>query len=239
MSEPMHDLAAAYALHALDDLERARFEHHVETCPECAEEVAQMAETAAALAATVAEEPPAAMRGRVLAAIESVPQEGAAPAPSIEEAPAVRRVVTPVWSWIAVAAVLAVAVLSWTALRSTDTVEDVLAAPDAVRSAAVATDDGAGRFASATVVHSAELGQAVLIVDGLAAVGDDRTYEAWVIDATSVSPAGLFVPDEDGAARIQIEGTVGPGVIVAVTEETAGGADTPQGAVLFTAEVDA
>lgn len=239
MSESMHDLAAAYALHALDDLEQARFEHHVATCPDCAEEVAQMAETAATLAATMAEEPPAAMRSRVLAAIESMPQEGAAPAPAIEEVPAARRAVSPAWSWIAVAAVLAVAVLSWTVLRSTDPVDAVLAAPDAVRTAAVATDDGAGRFASATVVHSTDLGQAVLIVDGLAAVGDDRTYEAWVIDATSVSPAGLFVPDEDGVARIEIEGVVSPGVTVAVTEEVAGGVDAPQGAVLFAAEVDA
>lgn len=236
MSEPMHDLAAAYALDALDDLERARFEHHVGTCGECAEEVAQMADTAAAWAATIAVAPPAAMRSRVLAAIDSVPQEGAAPLSVIEEVPTVRR---PVWSWVAVAAVLAVALLSWTALRSTDPVDAVLTAADAVRTAAVATDDGAGRFATATVVHSSDLGQAVLIVDGLTDVGDDRTYEAWVIDATSTSPAGLFVPDDDGTARIEIEGTVGPGVTVAVTEEAAGGVDTPQGAVLFAAEVDA
>ncbi len=197
-----------------------------------------MTGTAAALAMSLAEPPPEAMRARVLAAIESTPQEGAAPAAPEQPAGGGRRFPA-MWTAVAVAAVAAVAVLSFTVLRATDPVDDVLAAPDAVETAAVATEDGTGMFTTATVVHSAEQGESVLLVEGLAPVDEDRTYELWVIEGESVSPAGLFVPDDDGSVRTLIDGTVAPGAVVAVTEEPAGGMDAPTGAVLFAAEIEA
>ncbi|MCB0953113.1 MAG: zf-HC2 domain-containing protein, partial [Microthrixaceae bacterium] len=49
MSEDTHDLVAAYALDALDELERRRFEAHLDGCPSCLEELSGFSEVAGAL----------------------------------------------------------------------------------------------------------------------------------------------------------------------------------------------
>ena len=66
-----HALSGAYAVDALDDLERARFEAHLRGCPDCRIEVETFRETAAALAVDPIE-PPARLRAEVLAGIESI-----------------------------------------------------------------------------------------------------------------------------------------------------------------------
>ncbi|GAA4081541.1 anti-sigma factor [Nonomuraea soli] len=76
----IHTLSGAYALHALTGSEVTRFEQHTDGCDECAHEVRALRETAARLALAVAEPPPAALRGRVLAAVKHVRQ--AAPDPT-------------------------------------------------------------------------------------------------------------------------------------------------------------
>ena len=43
----VHALSGAYAVDALDDLERARFEEHLRRCPDCRSEVQTLQETAA------------------------------------------------------------------------------------------------------------------------------------------------------------------------------------------------
>src|SRR6266513_3083139 len=50
MSSDPHDLLAAYALDALDDDERERFERHLLDCEECSEQLALLREPVAALA---------------------------------------------------------------------------------------------------------------------------------------------------------------------------------------------
>src|SRR6476659_5380128 len=71
MSNDPHDLLAAYALDALDDDERERFERHLADCAECSEQLALLREPVAALAyAAEGPAPPEALRGRI---IESAP----------------------------------------------------------------------------------------------------------------------------------------------------------------------
>jgi anti-sigma factor RsiW len=43
-----HDLTAAYALHALDDVEREQFEQHLAQCERCREELGVLTESASA-----------------------------------------------------------------------------------------------------------------------------------------------------------------------------------------------
>ena len=50
----IHKLSGAYAVDAVDDLERARFERHLAACEDCRAEVAELREAAALLAETVA-----------------------------------------------------------------------------------------------------------------------------------------------------------------------------------------
>src|SRR5581483_8331611 len=63
----VHELTAAYALDALDDDDRARFEAHLPQCERCRSELAGLAETAGALAlAAPPAAPPEALRARIL-----------------------------------------------------------------------------------------------------------------------------------------------------------------------------
>ncbi|MCR8670742.1 hypothetical protein NWP09_06235, partial [Agrococcus sp. HG114] len=73
---PIDELAAAYALDALEPAERARFE--AEASPEALEEARRLAETATLLAADEVP-PPAGLRGSVLGAIAREPQLPATP----------------------------------------------------------------------------------------------------------------------------------------------------------------
>ena len=71
MSE-IHALSGAYAVDALDDIERAQFERHLAECAECRAEVDSLREAAALLAETTAATPSDALRDRVLADIATV-----------------------------------------------------------------------------------------------------------------------------------------------------------------------
>ena len=62
----IHHLGAAYALDALDVRERAAFEAHLATCGICRDDVREMRETAADLAALTSAAPPAGLRSSVL-----------------------------------------------------------------------------------------------------------------------------------------------------------------------------
>ena len=63
----LHDLTAAYALDALDGDEVEAYERHLSQCEECRAELAELNETAAALAfGAVAPAPPARLRTAIL-----------------------------------------------------------------------------------------------------------------------------------------------------------------------------
>ncbi|WP_143219751.1 zf-HC2 domain-containing protein [Actinomadura sp. CNU-125] len=49
MTHDPHDLAGAYALDALGEAERKRFERHLDECPACTEEVRGLRETTSRL----------------------------------------------------------------------------------------------------------------------------------------------------------------------------------------------
>ena len=80
--EDIHTLSGAYAIDAVDDVERARFERHLASCESCRTEVAELREVAAALADLTEVTPPPQLRGQVLDAIATVrPLPPAVPRP--------------------------------------------------------------------------------------------------------------------------------------------------------------
>ncbi|HEX3237298.1 MAG TPA: anti-sigma factor [Gaiellaceae bacterium] len=65
----LHDLTAAYALDALDPDEAEAYERHLSQCAECREQLAELNESAAALAfGAAAPAPPTRLRGSILEA---------------------------------------------------------------------------------------------------------------------------------------------------------------------------
>lgn len=108
----LHTLTGAYAVDALPDDERERFEDHLAVCGACEQEVRELQATAARLGAISVAAPPPSLRASVLAEIGSVRQERPAPSAEVEDELAVRRAV-PRWvaaSLGAAAALLLVAV---------------------------------------------------------------------------------------------------------------------------------
>ena len=68
----LHDLTAAYALDALDPDETAAYERHLGQCEQCREQLAELNETAGALAfGTVAPAPPPRLRAMILEAAQA------------------------------------------------------------------------------------------------------------------------------------------------------------------------
>jgi anti-sigma-K factor RskA len=72
MNDDIHSLVGAYAVDAVDDAERARFEEHLATCAECRAEVESLRGAAAHLAASADTAPPASLKASLLRDIRSV-----------------------------------------------------------------------------------------------------------------------------------------------------------------------
>lgn len=208
----IHELSAAYALDALSAEERQEFEEHLAHCAECQESVAAFHDTAASLAHGVeARQPPPELRARIL-----------------EEARGERENVIrlrPRWAFratsavAAVAAVAAIAVGIWAASLHNQLGDR----PEAFSL----------QGANGQLVVTPE-GDAALIVNDLAAAPSGKTYEAWVIEGETRTPAGTFT---GGGAQtaFALTHTVSEGSTVAVTLEPAGGSQSPTGDVLFSA----
>lgn len=240
MNQEMHDLAPAYALGSLDDQERLQFGAHLSDCPECRDQIAAMSEVSIELAWGVATDAPPHLRQAILAAINSVPQDTTEPVIPVTTEASRTRVRRRRWIPATIAAVVAVlALLGWSIFGTGGVLSEILDDPSAISTEAAATEAGVGVFASAQVVYSPKLDASVLVIDGLAPVAADRTYELWLVDDSGAVPAGLFKPDTDGRAMVLVEGDVRPGILLALTEEPTGGVDAPTGEVLLTAEIGA
>jgi Anti-sigma-K factor rskA/Putative zinc-finger len=239
MSADLHTLTGAYAADALSETERLAFERHLDACPACAQEVRELAETAARLGSVVAVPPPAALWERVRAEAAATrqlrPVVGPTPLSGRGRALAggrgARRRFPPL---LAAAAALLVAAISVTALNlglpgqgggsegPEDLVAAVLAAPDARR-----VDAKPGATGQATVVVSRQRGQAVFEASGLPEVPAARTYQLWVVDRSGPRPAGLVEAGGGGRVTRLLDGRVTGSEQVAMTVERRGGADRP------------
>lgn len=232
MDADLHTLTGAYAADALDDLERAAFERHLATCPDCREEVRGLRETVVRLADGVAAPMPARARERVLAQIAVTPQ-----VPRRVSASASRGGSRRPRTWLAAAAVvLAVAAGSGTVAwqqygelqRDAEQARFV-----AARVAEVVGDPRATRVTgplasggTATLVVSGS--NAVLLTSGVGGLPEDRNYQLWFVRPGSVTSAGLGPagPDAGGSWARVVDG-VRPGDTIALSVEPRGGSQQP------------
>jgi hypothetical protein len=70
--DDIHGLSGAYAVDAVDDVERARFKAHMAHCSQCRDEVASLRAAASELTSITIEAPPRSLRASVLRDISSV-----------------------------------------------------------------------------------------------------------------------------------------------------------------------
>lgn len=232
MATDIHALAGAYALDALDDLERAAFERHLASCESCRGEIDEFRETAARLADSTWSVPPPRLRTDVLAAIAQTRQVSAPPAIPRSRRSGWRR-----WAAaVAAAAVLATGVggtvygvqerrvrdarqLAAAAAQQSARVRQILAAPDLV----VRTGPmiGGGKV---TVASSELLRAGVVLMGADAAPAGGRVYQLWTIRQTAAS-AGVLAVGQTNAVQV-VEGLPGSAAI-GVTAEPPDGSPTP------------
>jgi anti-sigma-K factor RskA len=241
----LHALAGAYALDALDDAERDRFERHLRRCQACQNEVRGFAATAAALGRAAAAEPPAGLKERVLAATTVTRQ-----LPPVTATPRWRRAAAgsnaarrgtsrTFWTMpkiatgiaaVALAAVVALAVITIGTNNSLNkerarnqAIAAVLAAPDARIVSGPTTAGG-----TATVVASRLAGKIVFTSSGLRVLPSSQVYELWFLGPGKARAAGLVPPaGVTGSTAPVLASGLETKDNVGVTVEPAGGTTAP------------
>ncbi|MGH3362457.1 MAG: anti-sigma factor [Nocardioides sp.] len=219
----IHALSGAYAIDALDDIERAQFERHLAECAECRAEVASLRSTAGLLAETTATTPPPGLRERVLADIATV-----RPLPPAVGTPAPRRRfrLAPLAAAAALIAAVGTGVVvtqPWVDEPSESqlsAVDQVLRASDAERYTKAV--DGS----EATLVRSRSLNQAVLVTKNMEPPPEGKVYELWLDhEGVGMVPAGLMTGG--GEQQILLEGDPATATGAGITVEPAGGSEEP------------
>lgn len=236
MKQDLHALVGAYAVDALDDLERRRFEDHLAECETCARETRGLREAAAHLGTAVATPPPARLRDKVLADVARVRPLP----PMLANGHGRRRGSRTPWLFtVTVAACLMVAVamsaVAYLAQQRADEavaanreVVQVLAARDVQTSTGQVSTGGTG-----TVASSRSLGKAVVAMSGLGPLPESKTYELWFMGAGDPRPAGLL----RSAGEPLVVAGLGEATQIGLTVEPAGGSPRPTTQPIFTTPV--
>lgn len=253
----LRDLTGAYALGILTDDERLALESHLRDCPSCADEVRESIEATSALAFGVKQvDPPASLRGRVLAAATA----GYEPIP-LTTKPRASSSALPYW--LSAAAALAAVALGLYALNLRTKVQDLearlrvaTAASETMQKQLVSlsaeASDAQRRFtilaardvrridlaglppatsASAQAFWSPTQG---LFFAGtnLPALPAGRVYQLWMVTPEQAALGiALLTPDASGRVTTTTPNPAGVTRVaaVAVTLEPAGGSPSPTG----------
>lgn len=222
----IHALVGAYAVDALDDLECAAFERHLAECSACQAEVAGLREAAATIGVTAAVQPPAALRDKVLAGIATVRplppavDQPAAVAPGRRTRFRPRALVAAAAAVIALGAGAAV-VQPWDdGPTATPTAAQRVAAADDATTYTEKVGD-----ATATLVVSEQLNEAVLVTTDMPEAPEGKVYELWLNhEGVGMVPAGLMEGDE---SEVVLEGDPATAIGFGITVEPEGGSEEP------------
>ena len=239
--EDPHTLAGAYALDALTEADRARFERHLAGCDACRQEAASLREAAARLSAASATPPPPRVRERVLAEAARTRQEPPFTADSPAGLGAGRRVIR--WKAPRMAVAIAggcglVALILGGLFINTQhrlsqeqahgrEIAAVLNAPDATIMSARAAEGG-----TATVVMSHRDHAFVLTTARLPTLHAGQRYQVWLMGLHRIRSAGMLPTPRGGMTAPMVVSGVAPGDSVALTVESASGAAVPSSALV-------
>ena len=236
----IHQLAAAYALDAVDERERAEFEAHYPTCSVCRPEVAGFRETLSQVAGSIAVEPPASLKASVMAEVGNTRQLSPLLPDSVVDLATHRRTRQRMVRGLSVAAALILIALGAFVIgrnsgdagdNYADAAARIFASPDVRISTLAGT--GTGTF---KVAWSPSSNEAVVMGDGLDEPGIGKAYELWMIDSAGPHAMDLLDKADDGQVRRAVAVSGSP-TTWAVTVEPAGGVDAPTTEPIFVGAV--
>jgi len=212
MAADLHALAGAYALDAVDDIERAAFTRHLTECEACALEVAELRETAGRLGGSAVDAPPPALRATVLAEVRRTRQviPTVRSVASAKPADRWRR-----WTAVAVAAsvvAVAAAVGSWAVTESRihdqQTQIEALQAENARMYAVFNAPDvkmrgsdvaAGGRIAAAV---SPQLNAGVAMLAGLPELPTGKVFQLWLLQGSNAYSAAVLANGQRGGTLL-------------------------------------
>lgn len=222
MSEDVHALVGAYALGAVDDVERLVFERHLAQCADCQGELPSLLAAVAKLGGAQLATPPAQLRASVMARVARTTQLAPLTAPSgHRRRSGLSRVLAVAASIAVVLGIGGVAVEQQRLVHERDRSD---------RIAAVASDpDKRTRVMPVVGGGTAEItdagGAALVSLRGLPTAPDNRTYQLWKkLPDDSVVSLGVLGRSPSKTTFVD---NLGNSTALAVTIERDGGADQP------------
>ncbi len=213
------EVAAAYALHAVSDAERTAIEQRLAAAPGVIaeafdEEVRAIRDTMTVVSAATAVEPPARLRGVVLAGAKAQSR---------------MRWRTAILSAAAAITIGLAAFGAGMALRPSTprTVpEQVLAAPD-VRTVSTSLVPGG----TATVVFSRDRGSAVLVMNNVPPPSPGSVYQMWLMGTGRPTSAGTMDTKQVAPSTTAVISGLGNSSALAFTLEPGSGSPQPTGKI--------
>jgi anti-sigma-K factor RskA len=236
MSDHAHwsDAVGAYLLGALSEEERGRFEAHLGECAICRRDVDELQVAADALPMSVPPvKPPAALKGRIMAVVESEAELLAATGRRADE-PERRRArragSRSLRAWLArpaVALACALVLLACGGLAGA-----LLSGGEEARTVVATT-----RAAAADVRLEIRDGGAMLVAKNMPAPPRGRIYQVWLKrPGRDPEPtSALWSTRRDGSAEVAVPGSLDGVEAVLVTDEPTGGSDRPSRPPVITA----
>jgi anti-sigma-K factor RskA len=230
MTGDIHALSGAYAVDALDDIERAQFERHLAECEACRAEVVSLQEASSLLAETTVVEPSAQLRERVLTGITNVrPLPPESDNHRSDQGGTVttldsrrRRRVLPFLAAAAAVVAIGTGGIAYQQLNDEpqqDRFSAIAEAPDAQH---FTVELGGG--ASATVYRSKKLNEAAIRTKGMPPAPAGKQYVLWLKHGSTMTPAGVMPPHADN--RVVLSGDAASADGAAVSIEDAGSEPT-------------
>ncbi|NIH79084.1 anti-sigma factor [Amycolatopsis viridis] len=226
----VHLLTGAYALDALDEVERRRFERHMAECAECTQEVAELRATTARLGLAVSQPPPPDLKSQVLTRIAETRQD-----PPVTSGRPRRRLALRLVSVAAAVAVAVAAGLGVVAVRTSgqltaarSELAQTQARDNAIAELLSAPDLRAVPGQHGSVLVSQRLDRGLLLVSGMPATPPGSAYQAWTIVGGTPRSIGVL-----GGEPLLFDGLRGVRQI-AMTVEPAGGSPQPTTAPVAT-----
>jgi anti-sigma-K factor RskA len=253
-SPELEELAAGYALGALDSEDARRFSRHLDGCGRCGALVAEQAAVVAVLPLALEEMPASPeLKTRLM---EQVPREPRSPTPRPPTplaAVARRPRAIPRAPWLlglAASLLLVLGLGAWNVqlqgeLRTSRAIE-------ANQGRIIAALSGGGQSwpmqpgaqasgAGGVVVRDPRTGELLVHAEGLASLPADRTYQAWTFESAEAAPApaGLSGAGSAGSFTLPVLPSSERVAAVALSLEPAGGSPSPTGPVVLLARLTA
>jgi predicted anti-sigma-YlaC factor YlaD len=229
MSDDIHALVGAYALDAVDDLERVAFDRHLRDCEACRAEVAELQETVARLADGTWSVPPPTLRESVLAEIATTRQVAPLAPGRPRRSASLRLRLTAAAAAVVAAATAGTAVFVVQdsrvrheraiaeAARSGDSrVRAILASADLVVRQEPLTTGG-----QVTVASSRLQNAGVILLAASSSPPSGRVFELWTVQGSAATGVGTLDPGQTNIVQV-VEGLPGSSQVGVTIEHTGG-----------------